>query len=48
MKRGNLRVNDKGVYQVGETIRLEYQCNHRGRLSRSSDEISVMEMERRT
>ncbi|WP_259472805.1 hypothetical protein [Clostridium estertheticum] len=29
-------------------MRKEYQCKHRGRLSRSSEEISVMEVERRT
>ena len=47
MKHGNLRTNVKGEYQVEEPQDKEYQCSHRGRLNRSSEEVSVMEMERR-
>lgn len=47
MKHGNLRTNAKGEYQVEEPQDKEYQCSHRGRLNHSSDEVSVMEMERR-
>ena len=47
MKHGNLRTNVKGEYQVEEPQDKEYQCSHRGRLNRSSDEVSVMGMERR-
>lgn len=46
-KRGNLRANVKGEYQVEEPQDTEYQCSQRGRPSRSSEEVSVMEMERR-
>ena len=46
-KRGNLRVNVKGEYQVEEPQDIEYQCSQRGRPSHSSEEVSVMEMERR-
>ena len=46
-KHGNLETNVKGEYQVEEPQDKEYQCSHRGRLNRSSEEISVMEMERR-
>lgn len=47
MKRGNLWANVKGECQIAITMRQEYQCSHRGRLNSSSDEFSVMEMERR-
>ena len=47
MKRGNLRANVKGEYQVEEPQDTEYQCSQRGRPSRSSEEVSVMEMEQR-
>jgi hypothetical protein len=47
MERGNPRTDVKGKTQTAETVRREYQCSHGDRLSRSSEEISVMEMERR-
>ena len=46
-KHGNLETNVKGEYQVEEPQDREYQSSTRGRLNRSSNEVSVMEMERR-
>jgi len=47
MERGNPRLNVKREFQAEEPQGKEYQSKHVGRLSRSSEEASVMEVERR-
>ena len=46
-KHGNLETNDKGEYQVENHKIKSTNVVNRGRLNRSSKEVSVMEMERR-
>ena len=48
MERGNLSPDDKGETQVGSPHKCEStEAGNRGGVARSSDEVSVMEMERR-
>ena len=47
MERGNPRPDDKGESQVAETIRVRVPMQEWGQIGRSSEEVSVIEMERR-